>query len=329
MEKRYQIFISSTFTDLLDERKAIQQAVLSLDHFPAGMELFPATDDDQWELIKAVIDDSDYYIIVVGGRYGSMNSEGISYTEMEFDYAVDEKKPILAFVHSQPEEIKSGNTDNNDEARERLNVFREKVKNGRHVKFWSSSEQLQSAVLQALVTETKKNPQEGWVRAGQASDPQTLAVLRAELYELRQSGPPKDIDNLVGGEDEIDISLDFQTDWGRESKRIHTVKLSWDNIFRIVGPVLMQESTERKIRSRLEDELLRLPDTVDGQTYPEVVKSEIFNDDFETIKVQLIALGLIQKGQIKRTPSDTSVYWALTEYGVGYLMKLRALKRNQ
>jgi hypothetical protein len=72
------------------------QALLSLDHFPAGMELFPASDDDQWALIRGVIDDSDYYVLVVGGRYGSTTAEGISYTEMEFDYANLRKKPILA-----------------------------------------------------------------------------------------------------------------------------------------------------------------------------------------------------------------------------------------
>jgi len=72
MDKRYQVFVSSTFADLKEERQAVMQALLSLDHFPAGMELFPASDEDQWALIKGVIDDSDYYVLVVGGRYGSM-----------------------------------------------------------------------------------------------------------------------------------------------------------------------------------------------------------------------------------------------------------------
>ena len=71
MEKRYQIFISSTFTDLKDERQAVLRAVLELDQMPAGMELFPAADASAWQLIKDVIDSSDYYILVMGGRYGS------------------------------------------------------------------------------------------------------------------------------------------------------------------------------------------------------------------------------------------------------------------
>lgn len=48
MDKRYQVFISSTFRDLQQERQAVLRAVLELDHMPAGMELFPAGDDAAW-----------------------------------------------------------------------------------------------------------------------------------------------------------------------------------------------------------------------------------------------------------------------------------------
>jgi hypothetical protein len=55
MERRYQVFISSTFRDLIEERQALQRAILELDQFPAGMELFPAGDDAAWELIEDVM----------------------------------------------------------------------------------------------------------------------------------------------------------------------------------------------------------------------------------------------------------------------------------
>ena len=78
MDKRYQVFVSSTFEDLQEERKEVMQALLELDCIPAGMELFPAADEAQWTLIKRVIDDCDYYLVIVGGRYGSVNDEGMS-----------------------------------------------------------------------------------------------------------------------------------------------------------------------------------------------------------------------------------------------------------
>jgi hypothetical protein len=165
MDKRYQIFVSSTFADLQDERQAVMQALLSLDHFPAGMELFPASDEDAWTLIKGVIDDSDYYVLVIGGRYGSTNEAGISYTESEFEYAAENGIPILAFVHQSPGQIPSGKTDQNDALRARLTTFRTRVETKHHAKYWSNPDDLKAKVIQAISAETKRNPREGWVRA--------------------------------------------------------------------------------------------------------------------------------------------------------------------
>ncbi|MBA5982574.1 DUF4062 domain-containing protein, partial [Pseudomonas sp. MD195_PC81_125] len=68
MEKRYQVFVSSTYTDLMEERKSVTQTLMEMDCIPAGMEMFPATDEEQWVFIKKVIDDCDYYLLIVGGR---------------------------------------------------------------------------------------------------------------------------------------------------------------------------------------------------------------------------------------------------------------------
>ena len=65
---RFQIFLSSTFRDLREERQAALEAILELGHFPAGMEAFPAADATPWELIKTVINESDYYVLIVGGK---------------------------------------------------------------------------------------------------------------------------------------------------------------------------------------------------------------------------------------------------------------------
>jgi hypothetical protein len=50
--KRYQVFVSSTYEDLKEERNEVLQALLELDCIPCGMEYFPATDDTQWNYIK-------------------------------------------------------------------------------------------------------------------------------------------------------------------------------------------------------------------------------------------------------------------------------------
>lgn len=105
MDKRYQVFISSTYADLQQERQRVIQTLMEMDCIPSGMELFPAADEEQWEFIKRVIDDCDYYLLIIGGRYGSTTNEGISYTEKEFDYAIDKGIKVIALLHGSPEEI--------------------------------------------------------------------------------------------------------------------------------------------------------------------------------------------------------------------------------
>ncbi len=103
--KKYDIFVSSTFEDLKDERRTLQAHILKQGHSPVGMELFSAGNDDQWAIIKNVIDACDYYIVIIAGRYGSRTRTGISYTEREFRYArksAQEDHGIRAFRRRLP-----------------------------------------------------------------------------------------------------------------------------------------------------------------------------------------------------------------------------------
>lgn len=94
MKKRYQIFISSTLKDLEKERMLLIQTILRKGHYLSGMEWFPAIDEEQFRYIKQIIDDSDYYVIILGGLYGTTISDGKSYTEKEYDYTVARGKKI-------------------------------------------------------------------------------------------------------------------------------------------------------------------------------------------------------------------------------------------
>src|SRR4051812_16576479 len=112
MDKRYQVFVSSTYSDLIEERSEVMQALLELDCMPAGMELFPAANDSQWVWIKRVIDESDYYIVILGGRYGSVSKQtGLIYTGMEYRYAIECGKPVIGFLHEDPSTISVSGTD--------------------------------------------------------------------------------------------------------------------------------------------------------------------------------------------------------------------------
>lgn len=106
MERKYQIFISSTYVDLIKEREVVTKQILEDHHFPIGMEMFAPNDKKQWETIKATIDSSDIYLLLVGFRYGSIDPDDkISYTEKEFNYALSKGMPVIAFVKNDDIEI--------------------------------------------------------------------------------------------------------------------------------------------------------------------------------------------------------------------------------
>src|ERR1700733_4924338 len=164
---RYQVFVSSTYEDLREERQQATQAILEAGCFPSGMELFPASDDSQWELIKRVIQECDYYVVIVAGRYGSLAPDGLSYTEKEYDYAVEKGIPILGFVRDKISEVPSGKTERADINREKLEVFRLKVMM-RTCRKYTSPPELGMAVMKSLMSEARIRPRVGWVKADQA-----------------------------------------------------------------------------------------------------------------------------------------------------------------
>lgn len=102
MNKKLQVFVSSTYTDLIEERQAAVQAILDAGHIPAGMELFKAGNESQLKTIYKWIDESDVYMLILGGRYGSIEAKsGKSYTQLEYEYALSKDIPVFAVVLSQ------------------------------------------------------------------------------------------------------------------------------------------------------------------------------------------------------------------------------------
>jgi uncharacterized protein DUF4062 len=156
MDRRFQFFISSTFTVLKEERQAVLKAVLELAQMPAGMELFPASDDSAWQLIRDVIDGSDYYLLIVGGRYGSVDDEKTGYTEKEYDYALQTNKPLIAFLHENPGALARDLAETQDAAWKKLERFRAKVVKKHTCVFWKSAEDLKAKVIVGVTSAMKR-----------------------------------------------------------------------------------------------------------------------------------------------------------------------------
>ncbi|MDQ8736186.1 tyrosine-type recombinase/integrase [Paenibacillus sp. LHD-38] len=169
INKKYQIFISSTYTDLISARAKVTETILSMYQFPIGMEMFSAGDDDQWTVIKRTIDISDYYVLIIGHRYGSITEEGISYTEKEFDYAREKGLPILAFIKDREAATKPSEREQIMELQNKLEEFVKKATRSRMCNFWSTEEELASKVSISLMKEFQVNPGIGWVRVSESN----------------------------------------------------------------------------------------------------------------------------------------------------------------
>ena len=128
MNPKYQIFISSTYEDLKEEREQVLKTVLRLGHIPIGMEMFNAANQTQWEMIKRRIEESDYYIVIIAHRYGSIEKEsGLSYTEKEYDYAESIGVPTFGFVINRSASWPGDRRDDDSQKNTALKKFIEKV----------------------------------------------------------------------------------------------------------------------------------------------------------------------------------------------------------
>jgi hypothetical protein len=338
MDKRYQVFISSTFVDLVDERREVMQALLEMDCVPAGMELFPAGNTDQWTLIKGVIEQSDYYLVILGGRYGSMSEEGISYTEMEYDYAVERGIPVMGFVPADADAIPVGKTDKDDAAAKKLDEFREKVQL-KLTKDWKNAEDLGSKVTRGLIHLIKNNPRPGWVRGDQAMTPETrveIAELEAKIAKLEKKEMETSTaiaahldDGFAHGPEEVELSLTHKG-YNYVSglvEELGDLTYTWDEIIEVLGPFMIDEAPERSLRNTFNNHMLsdirNVPDDWTDDLSSE--SAEISDKSWGSIIVQLRALRLITTGTKKRTVSDKAVYWKLTQAGDDYLVALRAV----
>ncbi|HEI9833583.1 TPA: DUF4062 domain-containing protein [Serratia marcescens] len=330
MDKRYQVFVSSTFTDLEDERKHVIQTLMEMDCIPAGMELFPAIDEGQWEFIKRIIDDCDYYLLIIGGRYGSVADDGLSYTEKEFDYAVSKGLKVIVLVHENPGQLPVDKSELNPDSREKLASFIAKASDGRLRKTWASVKDLPGLVALSMTKTIKTYPATGWVRANKISNEDSLQEIHRLRNENENLKKKLDKANCYGehyseGLDLVGLDSDFYfTCTGNFSdspfeynfQRVD-VRMSWGKIFYIISPFLIDGISESEVSIMIAKNAMSNFET---SIYNEAVDHQ----DIKTISIQLMAYGLIDVESRAHQP-----FWLLTDFGKKEMIRLRTIRNTQ
>lgn len=313
-EKKYQVFISSTYSDLKEERRKILDILLMADCIPAGMEAFVATDDEQFEVIKRVIDLCDYYVLIIGKRYGSVNPQtALSYTEMEYQYAKEQGIPVLVFAIDESVNLPEEKTEQNVDSIDKLKTFREKAMKNTLASIWKDSEDLTKHLAVSIMKAKHEIKRPGWQRAVDYDE----VSLRREIMELSEEKVAllKQLDNTrneilayTANEDlafeNNEIIIDYYYYWGdsrNRTKKTSSVKLDLPKIFMIIATEMLDVSiTELKISSTIEK---YIRDTSIHFIDDQIIKKLI--NQFKSL------------GLIKSHWSDDKklLYWGLTSKG--------------
>jgi Domain of unknown function (DUF4062) len=309
--KIYKVFVSSTYEDLREERAVVQKALLQLDCFPVGMELFPAADEETWEFIKRQIDDADYYVVMVAGKYGSVAADGISFTEKEYDYALEKKKPAIGFVHGRPGSIVSERTESLPERRSKLEAFLQRIKQ-RPVRQYTNPHELGLEVTTSFVKLIRERPAEGYVRSNEAVEFKRYAALLEENNALKEQLKEQSLNIAIfdGRNKEVLICIYAQTE-GRED--VINIVPTLGEIFSAIAEAILQNDLEDVVLTAAARRL----------SEKRADRYQFSDESVMDIRRQLQLYGLIEISRetitsrpfLERAQTETQNVWRLTNYG--------------
>ena len=313
-EKKYQVFISSTYSDLKEERRKILDILLMADCIPAGMEAFVASDVEQFEVIKKVIELCDYYILIIGKRYGSINEQtGLSYTEMEYEYAKQLGIPVLVFALDESVEVSEDKRETDPEKITALTLFRQKALDNRLATIWKTQDELTGAVAVSIMRATKQIQRPGWQRATDYDE----ASLRREIMKLQKERDKIAADLNIAKKQVIAlttvtdiafegyvVSIDYEKHNVSGSPSYGTIKRELPELFKIISTQMMDVAlTESGIESALITNL-----------FPKYSFNYKFTDTQLVKKIlnQLKALNLLYSNW---SDDKSNLFWGVTTKG--------------
>lgn len=327
MDKLFHVFISSTYSDLQEERRRVSEALSKAGHVPEGMEIFPASSQKQLDFIKRVIDRCDYYVIVLAGRYGSTVATGESFTELEYEYAVQRGLPTLAFLHPDIGKLEVNKSETDVHKARRLSEFRRKIEDSTLVDYWTIPDQLATKVVAAIAQEVASNPGVGWIRGNRAAtddllnEVNDLRKLNDELrHALAATKPPLSVPNLAGLNDTFEIHYEYKVGISSPKSR-SVVKLTWEEILAIVGPQFRTLSNSTAVERALE----RYQKDVRGRDYYHISFSMT---DKQRVLNQLELLGFLRSGVYDLKTGGQGLFHQLTPKGLTEVLRLNAITSN-
>ncbi len=226
--------------------------------------------------------------------------------------------------------IVANKSESSEEARAALVEFRKKIETARHAKFWNTAQDLASSVVLGMTAAMKTKPRVGWVRADLVPDEsaaQEILGLRRKVDELTKQvddmefRAPEGSKELAQGEETFPIHFKYE----HESKFSESSEAySWNNILSILGPILIVQASEQELKKQLGEAFRnRCLDNHQISIRYQYMRDE----DFQQIKLQLRALGLIRETK-NLTSKNSAKTWTLTPYGDRIMTQVAAIRSS-
>jgi tetratricopeptide (TPR) repeat protein len=153
------VFLSSTFRDLAAYREAVIKALEGLDGWHCvRMETFGARDREADEFCRKKVAECDLFVGVLGHLYGTCPpGKDKSYTEREYDAAVEAKLPRLMFIAPQDFNVPA-NLIEPDAQRKKQADFRSRASAERMRATFTTPADLAALVVQAIHNWEQEQP---------------------------------------------------------------------------------------------------------------------------------------------------------------------------
>lgn len=186
------VFISSTFIDLKNERRLVASTLEKSGVHVNALDVKPAsTNTSKVEIING-IRQSDFLILIIGNRYGTINpsftsSTEISITEWEYRLARKSGKPVIA-IFKEVKEISS--TDNSDPTtKQKLENFKNIIHKHHNPRYFESDAELCNIIKKSLVATYWSSIKK--LNASIKDQASEIEQLRTELENLKRNNQRK------------------------------------------------------------------------------------------------------------------------------------------
>ena len=260
LDKRYQVFISTSGAEMQSERIILSQTLVGMGFFSWGLEQRTPLNT---AFARRQIDDCDYVVILLGSQYGEQSVSGVGYMHLEYIYAVTKQKPIIVFMHEDPASRDPSLHDTKPELQEKFKEFRQLLQQEADQVFcYRTLRDLEMAVRLNMPQMLERYPVSGWVR------PQNTQALHDEIDQLKAKVAQLERD---GGTREVDPFLSLPKVSMHEvfsfEYRMHAYqdgnfkelkvqkRLTWAQLLAILGSTFINPTPEEFFSKRMNEYL--------------------------------------------------------------------------